>query len=224
MKKTILLPLLVLGSAFQANAAVVLASWQYPENVKEGSGPVDATGLNMAVTSAVMTRASGLVDPSPTLAAWETNGTNETSAADAQTNNDYYQVILTPASGQTLSLTSVDTSIESRGAGTIIMTAFTFDNSTWSSAIDSDESAVGPNDGVISLDLSGATQLQNFTSAVTLRFTVHKTGNSDGYHELGTEDNLMDLDFAINGNVVPEPSTALLGCLALGGLALLRRR
>lgn len=222
MKKTLLsLSLLTLAKGPHADAAVVLASWQYPAATKEGSGPVAATNLNAAVSTASMTRGPGLVDPSPTLAAWETNGTTEASATAAQTANDYYQIVLTPQSGQTLSIASIDTSIESRGAGTIVMTAFTFDGTDYSSAYDSGASGFSA-DGAFNLDYSAATELQNFTSAVTLRFTVHRTGTSDGYHELGTEDNLTDLDFAINGTVVPEPSSALLGSLA--ALFLLRRK
>lgn len=63
------------------------------------------------------------------------------------------------------------------------------------------------------LDLSGAA-FQNLTTATTFRIY--------GWDNISTSGNLRVDDVQLNGTVVPEPSTALLG--SLGVLILLRRR
>lgn len=234
MKKFLptLLCTLALGISHLPAAMVVEFN---PYGIPSGTGkpnPFDLTsspgdvnvGSNVVLNSGLSYGAG--VGPGGSVNGWGGPGWDGTSLATATSNNDYFTLTLTAATGYKISYTSIDLNL-TRGATSA--TAFVWQyqiNGTGGftsigSAIDiSGATSKTP----YSIDLSGVSALQNVTGTVEFRFYAWgATTNSSLFFGASTgSTDYSALNF--NGTITPVPEPSTLGLMGLGTVFLALRR
>lgn len=211
--------------------AAVLASYDFTtgvtaQTIAASSADADVMAGNFSAVGTYSTN----VGISSAGNAYLRSTTTASSQANALTalasgSNDYFQVTISADPGMTLNLTSLTFGMSAQNnnsGGNFTSTAVLSSNvngfgtailgtgGITKTAAQSTSTVYTP---LASYDLSGA-QYQGL-STITFRLTVFDSINDNG--DLSRFD-----DFTLNGAVVPEPSSALLG--GLGILLILRRR
>lgn len=206
--------------------AVVLAEYRFPSAAvtSTDTDPTSAAG-SFSVSGGT---ATGFTNPQ---AGFSSSGSNAffrsssltNTAAGAVTDGDYFSFTLTPAATYNLTTLTFNFGGNNGGAASPEFTASTFLRSSLDGftsdiglvaqhtiAAATTATATSP----FSINLS-APQFQNLSTPVTFRFYVYNSASVDA--QIARLD-----DVVLNGNLVPEPTIALLG--SLGALAALARR
>lgn len=108
MIRKLLLLFVILLQLENVFGQVTLAGWEMNGLTAYGASPYSPTTTASNLTYVGLTRGSG-VTTTPTAAgnAWGGNGLNETTFANALTNNDFITLSITPQSGYSVSLTQI---------------------------------------------------------------------------------------------------------------------
>jgi len=221
-----------------ATAATLFGYWNFDNPRGTGPNYTQSAAAVAGVTASTVTAGNGFATGSygtgfdtvlgvggstDRAYVFESNSTGSTQAG-ALSGNDTFTFTITPTGGQTIDLTSISFYAWSRvdpGAGNAY-NFFVMSSATGSSVLGtySSRNNVASNtaptagNNQYTLDLSTVSELSGVTSAVTFTIGVYYTGAAGN--------NLRFDDLRVYGDVVPEPSAALLS--ALGLLPLLRRR
>lgn len=160
--------------------------------------------------------------------------TTENTLPLSISSNDYLQVTIRAAAGQTLSLESLvfDHLISNQGASfTTSFAVFASLNGFATAPVDGGQLATATGSATISSGTSISTlnddftvslsnaMFQNLDSSTTVTFRIYGFDSSTRTDDYGRID-----DLRINGSVIPEPSAAVLSALGLLALAARRRR
>jgi hypothetical protein len=218
--KQLLLPVIALCMTAGSQAAV-LAQYTFATNLSATTTALNVTAGDFSQAPA----AGATIGYSGSGNIFQRSNNTSSTEATALTNTEYHTVTISAAPGFSLSLSDVTFFL---GHTTDNNTSFT-STAVLSSSVDSFATAITGTGGIsrttavttssaynasaASFDLSGAAY-QGLAS-ITFRLTVFDNLNENG--KLTRLDN-----FTLNGDVIPEPSSALLG--GLGMLLLLRRR
>jgi hypothetical protein len=142
------------------------------------------------------------------------------------TNTDYFTFNLSAAAGNTLSLTNImanfaGTASYSASPGVTMAFAYSFDDVNYTLL----PTFTRINNGSNTVDLSGVGALQNLPDTTTVYFRMYASGQTTtggwGY----TSASAGNFGLAVNGTVVPEPTTiALLGLGLVGAAGFARRK
>jgi hypothetical protein len=233
MKQPYLLAFALAGACACSAADLVVFDFNTvadPNNAQSTVIPADFTAANLAVPG--ITGAGGLetylvrnpataYDSDVLLTARDNNG-SDTALSFA--NDGFFSFTVTPDSGFELDLSSLSFLIAKGGASetrnyevrSSLTGATSLAGPAMPAAVRGDGTAGMDN---VSIDLTGFSELQNVTTAVTFQFITATTGNFNASLEWD------DITLGGDVSVVPEPSTyaALLGLGALG-LVMWRRR
>ena len=226
MRVSMLFASVVVGlSACQAFAAPLLT---YDFNFNPTSDPVaylnptataaGVSGSAITAGSVVLTRDNfgSLPGTGSTVrtAGIKASNVEGTSEATSFASNDFFTFTLTPAAGQTLSLSGL--SLDYGNAGADVRAFFVRSNlsDNFATTILTGSIPVGPASTTAAADFSALPQYQNLTGPVTFRVY--------GIIDTNPARTLVYDNIIVSGSVVPEP--AALGLLGLAGLMLKRRR
>ena len=209
---------LIAGATAVASRADIILDWDFAGTGATVSQVANTIGSNLDTGGSYndLTRGSGATASSGT-AVFRTLGFQNNGISVA--NTDYFQFILSAASGYTLSLSGIDgafsgTASYSSAGGVNHQWAYSTDGSTFT-LIGSAVNRVG--NGSSSFDFSGVSALQNVSDSTDVTLRYYATGQTStggwGFSSAG---------MTVNGTltVVPEPS--VVGLLAIGGLAAAR--
>ena len=221
----------ILTASMLAGAdAAVLATYTISGGALAASG-VDPIITATDITNTGISGSFAVSSPSSTIFL-RADSTGANTLSNSITEGDYVQLTITPTGTNVVSLTSL--SLDHLGSVNANVGSFSSSLSVFASIAGSPAFTAGnelgtstgsvPNNngGTVvtlandfSFNLGGA--FQNLTSANTVTFRIYGFDNGSSNDQV-TRFN----DVKINGQLIPEPSVALLG--SLGALALLRRR
>lgn len=219
MKKLLAIGAMVVGMGVAANADVIL-SWTFAGTaaiVSQVANSIDAN-LDTGGSYNDLTRGAGATATAAG-SSFRTTGFRNDGISTA--NTDYYQFIVSAASGYSLSLSGISglfngTTTYSASPGVSQQWAYSFDGSSFT-LIDNPVPQIG--NGSSSFDFSGTAALQNISDAtdVTLRYYASGQTSTGGWGPTGAGASLT-----VEGSLtlIPEPSVFAL--LSIGGLALAR--
>jgi len=201
-----------------------LASWEVTGKNAAAHSPLSATTKAANVLSANLTIGSGVSAASAT-DTFGGSGFDQTSLASAITNGDYISFNVTPASGFSVSISSISfltglsTATTFNGYLFSSVTGFTTSDSLFSYSF---STASASNQSVV---LSSIQALQSLTSAVEFRLYGFRDTTGTSTFRIRTVTTGDDLIVSGTSSPVPEPATyAFFGGLAVLCLAVLRRR
>lgn len=216
MKK--LLAVLVVVSLAAATQADLLVGWDFlsePGNQAASTSIVEATGVQQSL----LTRGSGLSASTGTnslnSSGWTVGGDADTALAA----NDFLEWTVAASPGYSFSLTNFSFRWTRSSTGPT--------NLTLRSSLDNFVSDLGT---WIKTDTTAANYEQALslgpTTGVTFRLIGYRAGASAGTSRMtdGANFGQAGIDFAVFGQVIPEPATAILFTVSLGFLGLARRR
>ena len=227
--KQLLLPVIALCMTAATSQAAVLAQYNFTgASAVASTVATDVTAGNFTPVGVVPTNVGLSGTGNIFLRSTRTQGTEALALSDLGSGlNDYQTVTISAAPGKFLDLTSVTFGFNANNNNDLAGGAFT-STAVLSSSVNgfgtaitgtnTSRTAAGLNESTpftptATFDLS-APAYNNLTT-ITFRLSTFDSHNDNG--RLSRFD-----DFTLNGDVIPEPSTALLG--GLGLLALLRRR
>jgi hypothetical protein len=234
--KTIPLIFAITLMAATASRGAILAQYNFTAgSVASSDTDSTSTAGNFTISNGGTAGGGGGFSTTSNTAFFRSDGLT-TSAAGALGAPDYFAFTFTPTGGSSFNLNSITLKIGGSNGGTTggpaggpfvaytssgflrtnaETTPYSTDAGTFSQLIP------GPGDGGTfnfvdaALPLSGP-GFTNVTGPVTFRFYLYASDNT-----YSTQIPRID-DVVLNGDLVPEPSAALLGCI--GSLSLLRRR
>ena len=207
--------------------AVILAQYNFASGVVTSSDPAgDGGSGNFSVNNGSTVGGGAGFSGGTHMAFFRSDGLTA-SEMDAVAAPDYFSFTYTPDAGsyQLTSLTLLfggSSNTDANGTFTSHVSLRSDAEAVdYSSVLGSSSKVIGNADAdnhldAVSFDLSGFAELQTITAPVTFRLYVYAENAG-----LSSEILRMD-DVVLNGNLVPEPSVAVLGALAAFGL--IRRR
>jgi hypothetical protein len=227
--KQLLLPVIALCMTAATSQAVVLAQYNFTgASAVASTVATDVTAGNFTPVGVVPTNVGLSGAGNIFLRSTITQGTEALALSDLDSGlKDYQTVTISAAPGKFLDLTSVTFGFNANNNNDALGGAFT-STAVLSSSVNgfgtaitgtnTSRTAAGLNESTpftptATFDLS-APAYNNLTT-ITFRLSTFDSHNDNG--RLSRFD-----DFTLNGDVIPEPSSALLGSLGL--LAILRRR
>lgn len=226
--KKLVVGLMVLGLAAAASADIILG-WSFSGTtpiVSQVANDTIATGLDTGGIYNDLTRGAG-AGTSAGSSSFRTTGF-QNNGIDVG-NTDYFQFIVSAASGYTLSLTGIDgafagTTSYSPSPGVDHQWAYSLDGSSFT-LIGSAVNRIG--NGTSSFDLSGVGALQNIGDGTDVYLRYYATGQTStggwGFFSTGGTAQALALDATLSA--IPEPSVlALLSIGVLGVARFVRRR
>lgn len=226
--KKLVVGLMVLGLAAAASADIILG-WSFSGTtpiVSQVANDTIATGLDTGGIYNDLTRGAG-AGTSAGNSSFRTLGF-QNDGIDVG-NTDYFQFIVSAASGYSLSLTGINgafagTATFSSAGGVDHQWAYSTDGSSFT-LIGSPVNRVG--NGSSSFDLSGVGALQNMGAGTDVYLRYYATGQTTtggwGFFSTGGTAQALALDATLTA--IPEPSVlALLSIGALGVVRFVRRR
>ena len=225
MKKLLETILIVSLAAALPASSQVIVSWEFLGNSGVTADPEMAdvfdTNISMTDPSGDLSRGSGIVGASRN-DGFSSSGfsTSTTDFAGAIAAGDFYTFTVTPSSGFSMDLSSLDINFDTSGTGPHDWGLFSSVDS-FSSSIDT--FTASDSGASHSLDLSGSS-FNTLTASVEFRLVGHGASSGTGSAAfLGSGS-----DIVLNGmtSAIPEPSTYALifGALALGVVVWKRRR
>jgi hypothetical protein len=226
--KKLLVGLMVMGLVGVATADIIL-DWSFSGTtpiVNQVANDVIAANLDTGGIYNDLTRGAG-AGTSAGGSSFRTTGFQNNGIAVG--NTDYFQFIVSAASGYTLSLTGITgafagTTTFSADPGVSHQWGYSFDGSSFT-LIDSPVARIG--NGTSSFDLSGVGALQNVGASSDVYLRYYATGQTTtggwGFFSTGGTASALAVDGTIS--VIPEPSVfALISIGALGIVRFMRRR
>ncbi len=189
------------------------------------SSPGDVNVGSDVVLNSGLSYGAGVV-PGGSVNGWGGPGWDGTSLATATSNNDYYTLTLSAASGYKISYSSIDLNL-TRGAtsATAFVWQYQINGTGGFTSIGSPIDISGATSKTpYSIDLSGVSALQDVTGTVEFRiYAWGATTNSSLFFGASTgSTDYSALNF--NGTIAPVPEPSTLGLMGVGAAFLVLRR
>lgn len=187
-----------------------IAAWNFFGESSPATSTADVYNASLDASN-VMTRGSGAASSSASNS-FRTTGFQNNGIATS--NTDYFQFTLSAATGNTLSLTTIDTRVTGTATfcaspGVTQQYAYSLDGSTFT-LIGSPTVTIGTNQ-TFSVDLSGISALQNVSDGVTVTFRFYASGQTTtgGWGYTSPTSASTDNGVSIAGTISPTVTPSL---------------